>query len=163
MKNLSIRPAKTANIKEIVEIDKIAFGKNYWNYNVFTNEFNNQYSKYFIATNIDDNIIKGYIGYWKVFNEGHITTLAVLPFYRRNHIADKLLYSLIVNSIKNNIKWLTLEVRISNLPAIYLYEKFKFKQLGIRKKYYQDNNEDALLLWSQIIDRNYIDYIKNIC
>ena len=90
---------------------------------------------------------------WRVNDEGHITTMAVDIKYRRRHIADILLYNIINSALSNRIKWLTLEVRISNIAAIGLYTKYNFKQLGIRKKYYQDNNEDALLLWTEDINR----------
>ena len=107
--------------------------------------------------------IVGYSGYWMVGNEGHITTMVVIPKYRRLHNADILLYSLIKSSIQNNIKWLTLEVRVSNLSAINLYKKYKFNQLGVRKKYYQDNNEDALIFWTDDITKpEYLEFISNV-
>ena len=67
-----------------------------------------------------------------------------------------MLLAAIEECYKEKIKYITLEVRVSNQRAIYLYEKFGFKSLGVRKKYYQDNNEDALIMWSEnIFDKNY--------
>ena len=156
-----IRNAHVDDIDCILAIDREAFGKNHWSYTSFFNEFSNTYGTYLVAEyKTSSSTIVGYIGYWKVRDEGHITTLAVDYKYRKNHIADILLYSLINSSYKNQIKWLTLEVRVSNLPAINLYNKFMFKQIGVRKKYYQDNNEDALILWTENI--NSYEFKKNL-
>lgn len=158
---VNIRPANINDIDRIMEIEPEAFGKHHWSKQSFTNEFSGNYSRYFIAETEEEpkNLI-GYIGYWMIQDEGHITTLAVSPFYKRNHIADILLYTLINDSYQFNIKWLTLEVRSSNIPAINLYKKYRFKQLGIRKNYYQDNNEDALILWTENINNE--DYLNEI-
>ena len=65
---------------------------------------------------------------------------------------------------KNMVKYLTLEVRVSNIPAINLYEKYSFKSLGTRKGYYQNNNEDALIMWTENIfwDKFKIKYDENV-
>ena len=79
------------------------------------------------------------------------------------HVADILLYSLIQKAITNDIKWLTLEVRTNNDAANHLYKKYKFKIIGIRKKYYEDNNDDALILWTNDIQvKEYRTYIHEI-
>ena len=151
--NINIRNARINDIDSIMDIEPEAFGKHHWSKQSFTNEFSNAYSRYFIAeTNTLESKLIGYIGYWIIQDEGHITTLAVSPFYKRNHVADILLYTLITDAILNSIKWLTLEVRVGNIAAIKLYRKYNFKQLGLRKNYYQDNNEDALILWTEKID-----------
>ncbi len=144
------RQASIKDIEHIYNIEKTSFGNHHWTIQCFKNELKSKHSKYFVYEDIKlkDEIL-GYAGYWKIIDEGHITTLAVHPNYRNKGIADKLLYTLINDAKKSNIKWLTLEVRVSNIPAINLYRKFHFSQLGIRKNYYQDNNEDALILWSQ--------------
>ncbi len=159
-----IRKAVLEDLYKMLEIEKEAFGKHHWSYQAFESELNNQYSTYFVCSDIlDEKGVIGYVGYWKVLDEGHITTIAVDSSYRRRHIADILLYKIIQDAIKKNILWLTLEVRNSNLAAINLYKKFKFSQLGIRKGYYQDNNEDALILWTNKISSNeYRSYISEV-
>lgn len=147
-----IRKINRKDISTISKIEYETYGKYGWSKEIFNNELTNDYARYFVfelTSNIPEVI--GYIGCWIVNEEAHITSLVVSHKYRRIHVADKLLYSLIINMLKENIKWLTLEVRVSNVPAINLYKKFGFNQLGIRKKYYQDNNEDALILWSENI------------
>ena len=146
-----IRNTSVLDAREIYNLDCETYGKNHWSLNSFQSELSNKYSKYLACESKNNNRIIGYAGYWKVGEEGHITTMVVSLKHRRIHVADILLYSIIKTAILNKIKWLTLEVRISNIPAINLYTKFKFNQLGIRKKYYQDNNEDALVFWTNDI------------
>ena len=83
-------------------------------------------------------------------DEGHITNVAVRPEFRRKGFARKLLQDLIDHARTSGIKSLTLEVRVSNLPAIRLYESFGFKVEGRRKQYYADNREDALIMWLRL-------------
>ena len=83
---------------------------------------------------------------------------------RRKKIGEALLYQAIENCYSNGVKYITLEVRVSNEKAIKLYEKYGFKSLGTRKGYYQDNNEDALIMWTENIfyDKFKTLYNKNI-
>ena len=96
--------------------------------------------------------------------EAHITNIAVSPACRRSHIGEALLTTIIDECYRNMAKYITLEVRVSNKPAIALYEKYGFKSLGVRKGYYQDNNEDALIMWTENIfyDKFKSGYEKNI-
>lgn len=163
--NIDIRNAVHADIDQIMLIEPEAFGKHHWSKQSFINEFASNYSHYFVAElNHTQKQIIGYIGYWIIQDEGHITTLAVSSMYKRKHLADILLYTLIRDTIKNSINWLTLEVRATNVAAVNLYKKYGFKQLGIRKYYYQDNNEDALILWTDKINTEYYELIlqKNL-
>lgn len=157
--DLSIIDSEKSHINDIQIIEPLAFGKHHWSSKAFLSEFNSNYSVYKSA--IYDSKTVGYIGSWIIGDEGHITTLAVHPQYRKKHIADILLYSLFIELKSKDVKWLTLEVRVSNIAAINLYKKFKFKQLGIRKKYYQDNNEDGLILWTENIQNPENDVLLN--
>jgi [ribosomal protein S18]-alanine N-acetyltransferase len=84
---------------------------------------------------------------WSILEEAHITTLAVEPDYQRQGLGQALLYALIVSAWRRRLEWATLEVRVSNQTAIALYRKFGFQEVGRRRRYYQDNGEDALILW----------------
>lgn len=161
--NILIRTANVTDINDIYNVEKAAYGKYHWSLNSFADEFKSDYSKYFVSEIGDINKIIGYIGYWLIGDEGHITTVAVDINFRRLHVADILLYNLIKDAQNNNIKYLTLEVRSSNIAALCLYNKFAFNQLGIRKKYYQDNNEDGIILWTEDINtKNYNLLIESI-
>ena len=155
IKEALIRKAIINDVNTLVKIERESYGKHHWSEQTFINELNNSCSNYFVFLHKRFNKIIGYVGYWKLKNEGHITTLAVAEDFRGLGIADILLYFLINHAIKNSVTSLTLEVRVSNVPAIALYKKHGFNEFGIRKKYYQDNNEDALILWIFNIGINY--------
>lgn len=161
--NINVRNANTSDVDNMYNIEKMSYGKHHWSREAFLKELNSNYTTFFVAEskNLNQQEIVGYISMWKIGDEGHIITLAIHNLYRRQHIADILLYSLIKNAIQNNVQYLTLEVRASNIAAIKLYTKHKFKQLGLRKKYYQDNNEDALVLWTNNInDKAFIKQLE---
>jgi ribosomal-protein-alanine N-acetyltransferase len=84
---------------------------------------------------------------WAIADEAHITLLLVHPDYRRQGLGQMLLIELMSSAWRRELKWATLEVRVSNQAAIALYQQFGFETAGQRKRYYQDNGEDALILW----------------
>ena len=95
--------------------------------------------------------IVGYGGLWLSVDEGHITTIAVVPEYRGRGIGELVLNGLIDQAMVLNADMLTLEVRVSNLVAQQLYLKYGFKPAGTRPRYYTDNGEDALIMWTESI------------
>ncbi len=96
--------------------------------------------------------IAGYAGLWLMTDEAHITTIAVDPEYRGRGVGELLLLGLIDRAKAINARWLTLEVRVSNVGAQVLYRKYTFKEMGLRRRYYSDNGEDALVMWTDPID-----------
>lgn len=96
--------------------------------------------------------IAGYAGLWLMTDEAHITTIAVDPDYQGHGIGELLLIGLIDRAKQIGARWLTLEVRVSNHVAQALYRKYTFKEMGVRRKYYSDNGEDALVMWTDPID-----------
>ena len=103
-------------------------------------------AKYIIAKDLESNSIVGFVGAWIVVGEADITNIAVHPNYRNLGIGSKLLSSLIVLCEDLNCSLINLEVRVSNTSAQNLYKKFSFIENGLRKGYYEDNKEDALLM-----------------
>jgi ribosomal-protein-alanine N-acetyltransferase len=95
--------------------------------------------------------IVGYGGVWLSVDEGHITTIAVSPAARGRGVGELLLNGLIDQAINLNADVLTLEVRVSNLVAQQLYLKYGFRPAGTRPRYYTDNGEDALIMWTDPI------------
>jgi ribosomal-protein-alanine N-acetyltransferase len=83
---------------------------------------------------------------WLMVDEAHVITFAVHPSWRRQHIGDRLLLAMLDIAIDGGANEATLEVRLSNLPARRLYEKFGFRPVGLRPRYYSDNGEDALIM-----------------
>ena len=91
--------------------------------------------------------VAGYMSLWRILDEGHINNVAVLPEYRRRGGASEMLEFMLEYSEKNGISSHTLEVRVSNEGAIGLYGKFGLREAGVRKGYYEDDGEDALIMW----------------
>ena len=160
---IKIKPMQKEEIEEVLKIEEQAYGEHHWSKDSFYGELSNNLAHYYSAFDEENNLI-GYAGSWQVLDEAHITTLAVKPELRRKKIGESLLYRIIEDCYKNEIKYITLEVRMSNSSAISLYEKYGFKSLGERKGYYQNNNEDALIMWTENIfwDKFKLIYQKNI-
>ncbi len=155
MEEFKIQKMTYENIDDILVIEELSYGSHHWSKDSFITELNNKISSYFCVLNSENKCV-GYLGIWKIVNEAHITNLSIHPDYRNKKLAHRLLLAMIDECYKDKIKFITLEVRVSNVKAINLYEKFGFKSLGVRKKYYQDNNEDAYIMWSEnIFDKKY--------
>jgi ribosomal-protein-alanine N-acetyltransferase len=137
-----------SDLEQVMEIEPVAFGSHHWSRQSFTNELTNSTGHYFAARDCQDQRILGYSGFWLIGEEAHITTLAVHPDFRRLHVGERLLVNDIIQARKVGADWITLEVRVSNESAQRLYGKYSFRSLGVRRNYYQDNGEDALLLWT---------------
>src|SRR5262249_14114272 len=95
--------------------------------------------------------IVGYGGLWLSVDEGHVTAIAVTPEYRGRGIGELVLNGLVDQALALNADMLTLEVRVSNLVAQQLYLKYGFRPAGTRPRYYTDNSEDALIMWTESI------------
>lgn len=114
-----------------------------WTEQMFKEELSGKFAHYFVAEEKGHAV--GYMGMWALSGEGHITNVAVGKDYRRQGFARALISHFIDIAKKENLEFMTLEVRASNEPAIALYKSFGFTEVGARKKYYE-NTEDALLL-----------------
>jgi len=90
--------------------------------------------------------VVGYAGMWLMVDEAHVTTFAVLPLWRRSGIGGRLMVELVRLATELGARVATLEVRVSNIPARRLYQSFGFRPVGVRKRYYSDNGEDALIM-----------------
>ena len=142
--NVNLNYMDLKDIDQVVEVSNLSL-KETWNKDSFTKEMSNPLAKYMVAK-INDKII-GFAGLWVICDEGHITNIAVHPNYRGIGVGSKLVESLIDNSTSWYINSLTLEVRATNEVAQNLYKKYGFKEEGIRKNYYADNKEDAIIMW----------------
>jgi ribosomal-protein-alanine N-acetyltransferase len=96
--------------------------------------------------------IVGFAGLWLMVDEAHVTTLALHPEYRGRGLGELLLAHLIDISYTIGAKWVTLEVRKSNYIAQNLYRKYGFHEAGVRVRYYSDNHEDAVIMWTDEIN-----------
>ncbi len=96
--------------------------------------------------------VVGYAGLWLMVDESHVTSIAVAPAYRGFGVGELLFLALIDLSREIGAQYVTLEVRVSNILAQNLYKKYGFKESGVRRRYYSDNNEDALIMWSDPLE-----------
>lgn len=131
---------------DLESIENILFSDfdDFWNINTFRNELLNPNSKYIVAKL--NNTIIGFGGLWKSVDDMHITDIVVKKSFRRQHIGSIILAKLIeLAKSEKNIIALTLEVNSNNIPAQKLYEKFNFKKVGLRKKYY-NNTDNAIIM-----------------
>ncbi len=107
----------------------------------------NRFARY-LAAELDGEVI-GYGGMWLIMDEAHITNIAVHPDHRGNRYGNSIVEALIATAQKEGILRMTLEVRRSNEVAQNLYKKYGFVFCGIRPGYYQDNQEDAIIMWRE--------------
>lgn len=137
------------HIDGVMTVENLSFGIP-WSREAFVEELTNNKAAIYL-TAMADGMVVGYAGLWKILDEGHITNIAVHPQYRSTGIGSLLLERLISVAREAGIVALTLEVRRSNLMAQALYQKYGFTVAGARKRYYADNNEDALIMWKHEI------------
>jgi [ribosomal protein S18]-alanine N-acetyltransferase len=148
MSDITLRKATLEDLDGIMEVELKSFTLP-WSREAFYNEFvNNHFANYFIL--IHNNRIIGYCGVWIVIDEAHITNIAISPEYRGLKLGEELLRKMIEFAKLNRVHSMTLEVRVSNNVAQSLYRKLGFQNGGIRKSYYSDNHEDALVMWVKL-------------
>lgn len=154
---LLVRRMKPRDVTDVMEIESVSFGRHHWSDESFYNEINNQLGLYYSlfdggaegrpeGKEKEEACLIGYCGMWQVLDEGHITTVAIRPEYRGNHLGELLLLHMMEQCYRLSIRWVTLEVRVTNYGAQNLYYKYGFHSMGTRPKYYQDNQEDALIM-----------------
>lgn len=147
--NFILRNISIDDIDLIEQIEKLSFSIP-WSKESIRKEIEENELAIYLVLEVDG-IVRGYAGMWRVIDEGHITNIAVHPDWRRKHIGSSLMVGLLSAAEDNGIKRLTLEVRESNIPAQRMYKRFGFKAEGMRKNYYEDTRENAIIMWADII------------
>ncbi len=146
MNDIEICPFEKQYVDSILLIENECFADP-WSRDSIEKELENSFARYVVIKK--NNAVVGYGGMWLILDEAHITNIAVLEAFRRTGIGKLLVIALIEICKKENITSLTLEVRKSNIAAQRLYTKFGFIPEGIRKGYYANNNEDAIIMWKR--------------
>mgnify|MGYP003303631256 CR=1 FL=1 len=139
----NIIPMTSEHLDQVAQIEQLCFSDP-WSRRMLSEHLENECAATLVALG-SDGMILGYAGLLVVLDEGYITNVAVRPDYRRQGIADELIAAF-VRFGQAKLAFLTLEVRASNAPAIALYAKHGFVEVGRRKNYYDDPKEDALLM-----------------
>ena len=142
---LSFREMAPEDADAVEMVEKACFAIP-WSRESFWKEAANENTVYLLA--LDGERVIGYAGCWISFEECQITNVAILPEYRGQGIGTKL-FGTIIDVVKaKGVTAMTLEVRPSNAPARALYARYGFKDAGRRPHYYQDDAEDAIIMWN---------------
>ena len=145
-----IRPMKREDVPRVHEIECACF-RSPWSKNALLGELRNDVAHYLVME-LNGELI-GYGGMWVLFEEAHVTNVAIMPDYRKSGRGRTLMLAMMERAIKFGAEKMTLEVREGNLVAQRLYAKLGFEQNGFRKGYYSDTGEGALILWNEDIQQ----------
>ncbi len=138
------------DLPEVQAIESASFTSP-WPPHAYRSELEGNRMAHYLVARIDEEVA-GYGGMWLMVDEAHITTFAIHPAWRRQRIGERLLLAFLDLAVDRGAREATLEVRLSNLPARRLYEKYGFRPVGLRPRYYSDDNEDALIMTTEALD-----------
>jgi ribosomal-protein-alanine N-acetyltransferase len=141
---LRIEPMGLADLPAVHAIERASFFPP-WPDEAYRNELQTNRLATYLVARLDDVVI-GFAGLWLMVDEAHVTTFAVDPAWRRRTVGERLLVALLDVAMARGAREATLEVRLSNMGARRLYEKYGFRPVGLRPRYYTDNGEDALIM-----------------
>ncbi len=144
MGELVIEPLSLAHVPHVLEIERRLFPAP-WTEGMFLQEVEEKWLSRSFAGLVDGAVV-AYVVAWLMRDEVHILNLAVAPEFQRRGFARRLLVHMLDLARAANCRIVTLEVRVSNTPAKLLYHSMGFAPVGIRRRYYHDNNEDALVM-----------------
>lgn len=139
-----LRSMNASDLDSVWALEKLCF-VDPWSREAFEQELKNHLALYQVYE-LENEVI-GYCGLWKIVDEGHITNLCITPQMQGQGLGRAMMLALFDFSKSENICRLTLEVRVSNKKAISLYESLGFVPAGLRKGYYENNGEDACIMW----------------
>lgn len=145
LSDTNARDASIEDIDGIVIIENLSFSSP-WTKEAFYNEFTlNKCAKYKVV--VKNGMVIAYGGAWMMIDEAHITNIAVHPEFRGEGYGDLIMNAIIESAKENTMQSMTLEVRARNITAINLYKKYDFIDVAIRKEYYQNPDDDAIIMW----------------
>lgn len=142
---VNFRKMTVDDVDAVFDIEQSSFSLP-WTKEAFHYEMMENRHAYYVLAETEDGIV-GFCGLWIVMDECHVTNIAIRPEQRGKKLGEKLMVAAMETAKANGAKAMTLEARVSNTIARNLYEKLGFKNGGIRKNYYSDNFEDAIVMW----------------
>lgn len=151
---VEITTMKRKHVRDVLGVERLVYPRP-WSAALFFSEIAQKSSRFYLVAEIEGEIV-GYGGLMCHLDEGHITTLAVHPDFQRHQIGSKILYLLTGDARERLMRTLALEVRVANWPAQRLYSWFGFRPVGIRRNYYAETGEDALVMWIDDLQSNEI-------
>ena len=144
---LEIEPMGLDDLAAVHDIERRSFTTP-WPSHAYRTELETNRLAHYRVVRVDGRVV-AYAGLWLMVDEAHVTTFAVDPMWRRRRVGEALLIAILDLAIERGAREATLEVRLSNLAARRLYEKYGFRPVGIRPRYYSDDNEDALVMTTE--------------
>jgi ribosomal-protein-alanine N-acetyltransferase len=147
---VEIAPMRRRHVRSVLRIEQQVYPRP-WSHSLFLSELALRQTRSYFVARVGRDVV-GYAGLMMTAEDGHITTIAVHPEWQRHRIATRLMLALAREGLMRFAQNLTLEVRLSNLAAQHLYRRFGFAPVGVRKDYYQETNEDALVMWVHAVD-----------
>ncbi|HZQ83936.1 MAG TPA: ribosomal protein S18-alanine N-acetyltransferase [Acidimicrobiales bacterium] len=154
-------PMRRRHLRSVLRIESQVYPRP-WSLSLFVSELALRSSRSYVVARVGGSVL-GYAGLMLAGDDAHVTTIAVDPAWHRHKVGSRLLAHLAHEALARNAKHLTLEVRVSNEPAQAMYRRFGFKPAGIRKNYYVETNEDALVMWAEDINTpEYLDRLAKI-
>ena len=145
-----ITPMRRRHLRGVLRIEQQVYPRP-WTFGLFLGEISQRASRLYVVARVGSEVV-GYAGMFRAVDDGHITTIAVDPAWQRHGVATRMLLSLARAAVERGCRNLTLEVRMSNSGAQALYQRFGFVPAGVRKGYYPETGEDALVMWSNDVD-----------
>ena len=152
-------PLRRRHLRSVLRIESQVYPTP-WSFALFMSELNLRGTRHYIAARVGG-LVVGYAGVMFSREEAHVTNIAVDPAWQRHQIGTRLLTNLARAAVAHGARNLTLEVRLSNGPAQAMYRRFGFEVEGVRKNYYAESNEDALIMWARGVDApDYADRLE---
>ena len=146
-----VQPMKRRHVRSVLRIEQQVYPRP-WSASLFHSELALHSTRSYFVARVGRDVV-GYAGLMMTIDDGHVTTIAVDPKWHRHKIGTRLMVVLAREAIARGAVSLTLEVRMSNAGAQELYRRFGFGPVGVRKNYYQEVNEDALVMWAHEVDQ----------
>jgi len=148
--SVRIEPMTLDDLERVHAIERASFFPT-WPDDAYRTELTSNKLATYVVARLEDVVI-GFAGIWLMVDEAHVTTFAVDPAWRRRGVGERLLLELLDVSVARRAREATLEVRLSNVAARRLYEKYGFRPVGLRPRYYSDNGEDALIMTTEPLE-----------
>jgi ribosomal-protein-alanine N-acetyltransferase len=142
---VALSAMRRRHVRDVLGIERIVYPRP-WSAALFFSELAQRTSRYYLVAHHGRTLV-GYGGLMCHLDEGHITTLAVRPEFQHRKVGSKILFALVEEARSRPVRSLALEVRVANWPAQRLYSWFGFRPVGVRKNYYAETGEDALVMW----------------
>ncbi len=159
--DVSIVAMRRRHLRSVLRIEALVYPRP-WSLGLFLSELGLRTTRAYVVARVGPTVV-GFAGLLLAAGDGHVTTVAVDPAWHRHGIATRMLLALARTGVARGCSSLTLEVRVGNEGAQALYRRFGFVPAGIRKGYYQETNEDALVMWAHDVDlSSYAERLEGI-